>query len=149
MRDRGAKPAGSRAKASKKKRGDRKVDSAINAWGLLAPGLKATGRNRRVTATLSPILSLCLAPSGKLYQKVQQLLSENDEKASASNPPVIDEQRHPGPKKPRYGIPAEEWQNIRRRVLENRESLRQVAEDYGVSYETVRRFILATHKQAN
>jgi hypothetical protein len=55
----------------------------------------------------------------------------------------------PGPKKHRYGIPPEEWQSIRRRVLENREPLRQVAGDYGVSYETVRRVILVTHKQAN
>jgi hypothetical protein len=102
-----------------------------------------------VSATLSPILSLFLAPSGKLYQKVQQLLSKNDEKARVSNPPVIDKQRHPGPKKHRYGISPEEWQSIRRRMLENREPLRQVAGDYGVSYETVRRVILATHKQAN
>jgi hypothetical protein len=53
------------------------------------------------------------------------------------------------PKKHRYDIPPEEWQSIRRRVLENREPLRQVAGDYGVSYETVQRVILATHKQAN
>jgi hypothetical protein len=37
-------------------------------------------RNRRVSVSLSPIFSLFLAPSGKLYQKLQYLLAE-DEKA--------------------------------------------------------------------
>lgn len=32
-------------------------------------------------------------------------------------------------------------------VIENQEPLRKVAKDYGVSYETVRRVILVTHKQ--
>ena len=68
-----AKPAGIWAKASKKKRGDREVESTINAWGLLLSGQKATDRNRRVSSPLSPIYYLFLSPSGKLYQKVQHL----------------------------------------------------------------------------
>jgi hypothetical protein len=73
-----ANPAGIWAKASKKKRGDREVESTINAWGLLLSGLKATDRNRRVSVPLSPIFSLFLAPSGKLSHKLQDLLTEDE-----------------------------------------------------------------------
>ena len=118
---------------------NRRVASAIYVWGLLGSELKAIWRNRRVSATLSPILSLFLAPSGKLYQKVQQLLAE-DEKASGS-PPSIIPHRRPGPKHPRYGIPAEQWLTVLQRVLENKEPLRKVADEYGVSHETIRRLI--------
>ena len=55
--------------------------------------------------------------------------------------------RHPGPKKPRYGIPSEEWPTVLRRVVENQEPLRKVADDYGVSYETIRRTVLAARKR--
>lgn len=34
-----------------------------------------------------------------------------------------------------------------RRVVENQEPLRQVADDYGVSYETIRRIVTAARKQ--
>ena len=54
--------------------------------------------------------------------------------------------RHPGPAKPGYGIPAEEWPNVLCRVTENEEPLRQVAKDYGVSYEAVRRTVRAAQK---
>jgi hypothetical protein len=73
-------------------------------------------------------LSLFFAPSGKLYQKVQQLLAE-DEKAQGNTPPVITHRR-PGPKHPRYGIPAEDWPNVVRPVLGNHEPLRRVVEEY-------------------
>jgi hypothetical protein len=49
--------------------------------------------------------------------------------------------------KPAYGIPSEQWPIVLRRVLENHESLRTVAAQYGVSYETVRRLIRAARKQ--
>jgi hypothetical protein len=55
--------------------------------------------------------------------------------------------RHPGPAKPRYEIPSEEWPTVLRRVVENQEPLRQVADDYGVSYETIRRIVTAARKQ--
>ncbi|HZT99029.1 MAG TPA: hypothetical protein VFA10_05185 [Ktedonobacteraceae bacterium] len=54
--------------------------------------------------------------------------------------------RHPGPTKPRRAIPSEEWPTVLRRVVENQEPLRQVARDYGVSYETIRRIIRAARK---
>ncbi len=40
-----------------------------------------------------------------------------------------------------------EWPVLQRRVLENQEPLRQVASDYGVSHETVRRVLLACRKK--
>jgi len=40
-----------------------------------------------------------------------------------------------------------EWPTVQRRVLENQESLRQGARDYGVSHETVRRVLLAGCKK--
>ncbi|HEU5226353.1 MAG TPA: hypothetical protein VFU49_00980 [Ktedonobacteraceae bacterium] len=55
--------------------------------------------------------------------------------------------RHPGPAKPRYEIPPEQWSVVFRRVVENQEPLRKVADDYGVSYETVRRTVRAAHRQ--
>ena len=90
--------------------------------------------------SLSPILYLFLAPSGKLYQKLQRFLAE-DEKVQRCTPGVVEKQRRPGPKKPRYGIPASQWPTVLDRVLEKKEPLRKVADDYGVSYETIRRLI--------
>src|SRR5260370_41930738 len=101
-------------------------------------------RHRRVSATLSPILYLFLAPSGKLYLKVQHLLAE-DELFQRSNPPLI-KHRRPGPKHPKYGIPAEHWPTVVHRVVERKEPLRIVADAYGVSHETIRLIILAAPK---
>jgi hypothetical protein len=106
---------------------------------------RGTERNRRVSATLSPILSLFLAPSGHLYQKVHQLLAA-DEQAASSPPPLLPHRR-PGPKHPKYGIPPEHWPMVIHRVVEKKESLRTVAQEYGVSYETVRRLLRAARKQ--
>jgi hypothetical protein len=97
-----------------------------------------------VSSTLSPIFALFLAPSGKLYLKVQHLLSE-DELFQRSNPPLL-KQRRPGPKHPTYGIPAEYWPKVIHRVVELKEPLRTVAAEYGVSYETIRRLIRAATK---
>ncbi len=94
--------------------------------------------------SLSPILYLFLAPSGKLYQKLQYLLAE-DEKVQRSTPPII-QHRRPGPRNPAYGIPSSEWQTVLNRVLEKKESLRKVANDYGVSYETIRRLVRADRR---
>src|SRR5579859_5423513 len=102
-------------------------------------------RNRRVSATLSPILYLFLTPSGKLYLKVQHLLAE-DELFQRSNPPLI-KHRRPGPKHPKYGIPAEHWPTVVHRVMERKEPLRTVADAYGVSHETIRRLIRAATKE--
>ena len=94
---------------------------------------------------LSPIFSLFLAPFGKLYLKVQQLLAE-DELLQRSNPPLL-KHRRPGPKHPHYGIPADLWHTVVQRVVEQNEPLRSVAAAYGVSYETIRRIMLHVHKQ--
>jgi len=98
-----------------------------------------------VSSSLSPILYLFLAPSGKLYLKVQQLLAY-DETHNASPPPIVSKQR-PGPKQPNYGIPTEHWLMIMHRVVENNEPLRAVAHEYGVSHETIRRILLQVQKQ--
>ena len=51
-------------------------------------------------------------------------------------------QRRPGPDDPHWKIPAAEWQTVLHRI-DKGEPLRNVAGDYGVSYETVRRVIQA------
>jgi hypothetical protein len=106
---------------------------------------RGTERNRRVSATLSPILSLFLAPSGHLYQKVHQLLAA-DEQAASSPPPLLPHRR-PGPKQPAYGIAASEWLTVLHRVIEQKASLHTVATEYGVSHETIRRIIRAATKE--
>ena len=103
-------------------------------------------RNRRATATLSPVLIHFHSPSSFLYQKLQQLLQQDQTRGSnLLLPPITN--RHPGPAKPRYEIPSEEWPTVLRRVVENQEPLRKVADDYGVSHETVRRVVRAVSKQ--
>ena len=94
---------------------------------------------------LSSIFYLFLAPSGKLYLKVQHLLA-GDELFQSSNPPLL-KRRQPGPKHPNYGIPADLWPTVVQRVVEQKESLRTVAAAYGVSHETIRRIILHVQKQ--
>ncbi len=59
-------------------------------------------------------------------------------------PPVT--RKRPGPAKPKHGISQKEWSDVVRRVVENQESLRTVAKDYDVSYETVRRVLLASRQ---
>ena len=70
----------------------------------------------------------------------------HDEGHDASSPPMVGKRR-PGPKHPKYGIPTEHWPMIIHRVVENNEPLRTVAQEYGVSHETIRRFLLHTHQQ--
>lgn len=80
-----------------------------------------------------------------LYQKVQHLLAEA-KLFQRSDPPVI-KHRRPGPKQPNYGIPAELWPTVVQRVVEQKEPLRIVAAEYGVSHETIRRIMLHILKQ--
>ena len=77
-----------------------------------------------------------VAPHGKLLQRLLAL-----EQLLGSLPPLLPSQQYAGPHEPHYGIPPEEWPNVVRRVREHHESLRQVATDYGVSRETVRRLL--------
>jgi hypothetical protein len=55
-------------------------------------------------------------------------------------------QRRPGPAQPRYGVPRSQWPNVFFRI-EQGETLRQIATDYGVSYQTIHRIVLAMRKQ--
>jgi hypothetical protein len=98
-----------------------------------------------VSSSLSPIFYLFLAPSGKLFLKVQQLLSE-DELVQRNNPPLM-KHRRPVPKHPKFGIPAELWPTVVQRVVEQKEPLRTVAAAYGVSHETIRRIMRHVQKQ--
>jgi len=98
-----------------------------------------------VSNTLSPIFYLFLAPSGKLYLKVQHLLA-GDELLQSRNPPLL-KHRRPGPKQPNNGIPADLWPTVVQRVVEQKEPIRTVAAAYGVSHETIRRIIRHVLKQ--
>lgn len=44
-------------------------------------------------------------------------------------------------------IPTEHWPMIMHRIVENSEPLRAVAQEYGVSYETISRVMLLIQKQ--
>ena len=100
---------------------------------------RGTDRNRRASTTLSPILYLFQIPTSTLSRKLQIVLSEEVQTSL-----VIETQRRPGPKDIPYGIPPEEWPAILHCVLEKKEPLRKVADDYGVSHETIRRIV---HKE--
>jgi hypothetical protein len=60
---------------------------------------------------------------------------------------VVESQRRPGPKDIPYSIPREEWPIVLKRILEIHEPYRKVANDYGVSHETIRRLICAASKK--
>src|SRR6266852_3034797 len=103
-------------------------------------------RNRRASASLSPVLIHFHSPSSFLYQKLQQRLQQDP--GGVDHPLLPMTHRHPGPAKPQHGIPAVELPTVLRRVMEHQEPLRKVADDYGVSYETIRRIVLAARKQS-
>ncbi len=105
---------------------------------------RGTDRNRRVSSPLSPIFPLFLAPSGKLYLKVQDLLAHDE--AQDASPPLMGSKRRPGPKHTTYGLPTEHWPMIIHRVVEQNEPLRTVAAAFGVSHETIRRILLHVQK---
>src|SRR5215469_6099759 len=98
---------------------------------------RGTDRNRRATSTLSPILYLFQLPSSTLSRKLLITLSVLE------TPLVIETQRRPGPKDIPYGIPGSEWPAVLARVGTH-ESYRKIAKDYGVSRETIRRFVQAS-----
>ena len=90
-------------------------------------------------------MTLFLQPHGKLYLKLQHVLAQLQWSANQPLPPAT--RRRPGPAKPKHGIPPIEWPTVLRRVTENQESLRKVADDYRVSHETIRRTVIAARKQ--
>lgn len=99
-------------------------------------------RNRRASNSLSPVLIHFVAPHGKLLQRLLAL-----EQLLGSLPPIVSAQQHPGPLESHHGIPAEEWPNVVRRFREQHESLRQIAAEYGVSHETIRRVLRISDKE--
>jgi len=103
-------------------------------------------RNRRASATLSPVLIHFVSASSYLSQKLQQVLAQ----LQGNEPPPLPlvTKRRPSPANPKYGIPPADWLTVQRRVLENQEPLLKVADDYGVSYETVRRTVAVARKQS-
>ena len=70
----------------------------------------------------------------------------HDETHDASTPPIVSKRR-PGPKHLNYGIPTEHWPMIIHRAVEKSEPLRTVAQEFGVSHETIRRIIHHVQKQ--
>ena len=80
-----------------------------------------------------------VAPHGKLLQRLLAL-----EQLLGSLPPLLTSQQFSGPREPQHSIPPEEWPNVVRRIIEHHESLRQVATEYGVSHETIRRILRAS-----
>jgi len=58
-------------------------------------------------------------------------------------------QRYPGSDLPKWKIPPSEWLTVLERVEQNHEPLRQVARDYGVSYEAIRRVLKAARNLKN
>jgi hypothetical protein len=102
-------------------------------------------RNRRASASLSPVLIHFHSPSSFLSQKLRQILTQLH--ANGNTPLPVGTGRRLGTEKPKHGIPPTEWPTVQRRVLENQEPLRRVAGDYGVSHETVRRVLLALRKK--
>lgn len=102
-------------------------------------------RNRRESATLSPVLIHFVPPDGKLYLKLQRSL--NTVEISPNEPLTVSTPRRPGPKALRRSIPLEDWPVVVRRIVENQEPLRKVAGDYEVSYETVRHVVHKAQRQ--
>jgi hypothetical protein len=100
-------------------------------------------RNRRASNALSPVLIHFVAPHGKLLHRLLAL-----EQLLGSLPPHLTSQQNAGPREPHYGIPPEAWPNVVRSVIENHESLRQVAAHYGVSNETIRRILRASRNHS-
>ena len=105
----------------------------------------STCRSPRASGSLSPVFIHFTSPSSYLSQKLQQVLAQLQ---ASGNHPLPLKTRRTGPTKPKYSIPPTEWPIVQRRVVENQEPLRRVADDYGVSYETVRRTVAVARKQS-
>jgi hypothetical protein len=102
-------------------------------------------RNRRATSHRS---YLALIPLEKLFPGRNDILVYRHPTYCLADQPDFPflPQRRPGPDNPQWKIPQSEWSTVLRRVEQNREPLRQVARDYGVSYEAVRRVVHAARK---
>ena len=126
----------------------------INRKGLLHFG---PSRVRRATTHRS---HLALIPLEKLFAGRDDILvytpksstdyvqSDGPFEQALANPASISwPQYRPGPEAPQWTVPVSAWPNVLRRVVENQEPLRQIAGDYGVLHETVRRTVRAACKR--
>ncbi len=97
-------------------------------------------RNRRATSHRS---HLALIPLEKLFPGRNDILVYRHPTYQLTDQPDLHllPQRRPGPDNPQWKIPPAEWSTVLRRVEQNKEPLRQIARDYGVSYEAVRRVV--------
>ncbi|GAC1402731.1 MAG: hypothetical protein NVSMB49_19200 [Ktedonobacteraceae bacterium] len=91
-------------------------------------------------STLSATRVLFREPAGILLLKLKQVVE------ALSIVPSPLPKRRPGPTKPLYAIPRSDWPTVMLRV-EQGETLRQVANSYNTSYETVRRVIRASGRR--
>jgi len=102
---------------------------------------------------------LCLIPLEALFRDINELYLvyfadlksdplANPFEAALTNPKVVvgRPRRQPAndPNNTQWKIPPSEWDSVLRRA--EHESLRQIARDYDVSYEAVRRVIRAARK---
>ncbi len=113
-------------------------------------------RNRRDFNPRSPLARIASEALFE-YQNVEGENEQSQELQQPSQPrphrrksaldsqTEIIQQRYPGPPQPKWKIPPSEWQTIVNRIEQNHEPLRQVARDYEVSYETIRRVLKAAH----
>src|SRR5215470_11533761 len=103
-------------------------------------GIRAVGRSPRTINYRSPLAMVLLS--------LQLPTNSDAAPESSADTPVFPPptQRRPGPATPRRGIPRDQWPDVLRRT-EQGDSLRQIANSYGVSYETVRRMLKAARKQ--
>lgn len=86
----------------------------------------------------------------KLTYTIHQSVPENPFDQVLDPPQIIHlHQRHQeanDPANPRWKIPASEWSRVLQRIAQG-ETLRQIAREYGVSYEAVRRVVRAARRQ--
>jgi hypothetical protein len=81
------------------------------------------------------------------HEQSNEVVSDNPFDAALSNPQIlILPQCSSGPGNPQWKIAPSEWPAVLRRVGQG-ETLRMIANDYGVSYESVRRVVRAARVQ--
>jgi DNA invertase Pin-like site-specific DNA recombinase len=71
---------------------------------------------------------------------------DGDAIAAANGRPTLGMQRRPGPDHPQWKIARSQWPALLHRVSQG-ETYRQIARDYGVSYEAVRRVVKAARRE--
>jgi Homeodomain-like domain len=106
-------------------------------------GLRAIGRSPRTIGYRSPLAGVLLSLQSPKNSDTAPVSSADTPPLSVFPPPP---QRRPGPATPRRGIALDQWPEVLRRI-EQGETLRQIAKDYGVSHETVRRTLKAAQKR--